>query len=105
MSKCKFRISLSLEQMQYISGCPDCPPDLKRLIDIQLMKATTGYVQPAFTVKTEVDLAPEIAYRKACQYLDAGQQVPVNLLPRYNEYRYLNDLMSPEEAAEYELTI
>lgn len=107
----KFRISLSQEQIQFILSCPDVPADLKKQLELALFKAGNGYLKPAYeitgrqaslTPKTKRDLPLETKYQMALHYVDAGEPVPPELFPAYTEYRYLNDMMDAEEAAEYE---
>jgi hypothetical protein len=103
INKCKFRISISQEQMQFILACPDCPADLRRIIEVALVKAGNGYVKPAFEVKTDAaKLAIDKQYRMALDYLDRGQPIPQHIIAGYEQYRYENDLMSEEELADYE---
>lgn len=103
MSKCKFRISVSLEQMRYIISCPDCPPDLRKQLDLAIMKASHGYTVPAYEVKTSTkQLSLDQAYRIACRTLEGGGELHGEMLKQYNEYRYQNDLMSDEESEQYE---
>lgn len=104
-SKCKFRISLSQAQMNWIMACPDCPLDLKKQLRIALIKADEGMIAPAYEIipKQKKDLPLETRYKMAIKYLDRNQPIPEELAGAYQEYRYLNDLMSDEEIAEYEL--
>lgn len=104
-SKCKFRISLSQAQMNWILACHDCPLDLKKQIRIALIKASEGMIAPAYEIipKQKKDLPLETRYKMAIRYLDRNQPIPDELAGAYQEYRYLNDLMSDEEIAEYEL--
>ena len=102
----KFRISISPEQIKYILSCPDCPEDLKKQLELALFKADKGIVKPAYEIKQREKkaLPPEVQYKMALNFLDRGQDIPEHLISGYNEFRYLNDLMSQEEASEYELT-
>jgi hypothetical protein len=100
----KFRISISTEQLDYILACPDCPTDLRKQLELAKFKAANGYVKPAYEIKPreKKDLPLETKYKMATQYLERGQDIPEELIAAYNEYRYLNDLMSPEDMEEYE---
>lgn len=102
----KFRISLSQDQIQWILSCPDCPTDLKKQLRVHLLKIDEGLVQPAYAIvtptpKTKKDLPLEQRYKMALRFLDHGDPIPDELLAAYNEYRYLNDLMSDEESEQY----
>jgi hypothetical protein len=104
VSKCKFRISISAEQMRWIMACPDCPADLKKQLRIALIKADEGMIAPAYEIvpRQQKDLPLETKYKLASAYLARDQDIPLDLKLAYDEYRYLNDLMSEEEAEEYE---
>lgn len=104
-TKGKFRISVSREQMQYILSCPDCPADLRKQLKLALIKADEGMITPAYEIvpKEKKDLSLETQYKMACKYLDRDADIPDDLMPAYNEYRYMNDLMSPEDSKVYEL--
>jgi len=102
-TKCKFRISLSAEQMRWIMSCPDCPPELRKQLKLALIKADEGMLTPAYEIvtKPEPELTPEAKYKLATAYLSRNQPIPSELIKAYDEYRYLNDLMSDEESAAY----
>ena len=106
-SKCKFRISVSKEQLDFILSCPDCPPDLRKIIELQLFKIQGGMATPAYELRQlqprkAADLKPEQAYKMACSHLEMGKEIPAHLLQGYSTYRYENDLMNEEEQAQYE---
>lgn len=100
----KFRISLSQDQIQWILACPDCPQDLKKQLRVHLIKIDEGLISPAYEIKPreKKDLTIEQKYKLACKYLEQDQPVPNELTSAYNEYRYLNDLMSDDELRKYE---
>ena len=103
----KFRTSLSLEQVQWIMAKPDCPIELYKQLDLLVYKANAGLAKPAFSVKAskekkEESLSIEQGYKIACKKLEQGQPLDERLQNAYNEYRYTNDLMTPEEEADYE---
>ncbi len=100
----KFRISISQEQLEWILTNPDCPADLKKQLRVHQLKISEGLVQPAYEIKPreKKDLSLDTKYLMACSYLKRDMPIPVDLIPAYNEYRYLNDLMESEEASVYE---
>jgi hypothetical protein len=106
-SKCKFRISVSREQMGWIMACPDCPADLRKQLRIALIKADEGMITPAYEIqplvpRTVKELPLDAQYKLACAYLGRNESIPGHLAAAYTEYRYLNDMMDEEESAEYE---
>jgi len=106
MTSAKFRISLSLSQIDWIiANCQADMPELHRQLSLLKAKADLGYTKPAYELQAprQVKEIPiEIKYKSACRYLDRGEPVPLELMPAYQEYRYLNDLMDEEESAAYE---
>lgn len=109
MSNGKFRISISLEQMDWIiNNCKDTMPDLYKQLSLAKTKAELGYTKPAFaiapklSVKTKKALSPSECYSLAQHHLARGEEIPEHLQAGYMTYRYDNDLMSPEEMEDYE---
>lgn len=109
MSVGKFRISISLEQMTWIlEHCKEDMPDLYNQLLLHKIKAEGGITQPAFVIKP----APAPGLRKgatqkekydyvvSCQ--NSNKPYPPELQEAYDEYRYLNDLMAPDEMEAYE---
>lgn len=100
----KFRISMDLDQMKWILSKEDCPADLKKQLELATFKASNGFVQPAYELKpkTVKEVPLEDRYKMACKIMEAGKPLPEELKAAYEEFRYLNDLMSDEESAAYE---
>ena len=78
----KFRISVSKENLEWIVSQPECPEDLFKVISLALFKIGSGLLKPAFEIK------------QSSEQQTAEQQEQA--------YRYVNDLMTEEEAAAYE---
>ena len=108
MSLGKFRISLSIEQINWIlANCQAEMPELYNQLVLIKFKAEGGVTKPAFTIKPEtIRLRKEATikekYDLALELINKGQSVPQDLRDAYDEYRYLNDLMAPNEMDEYE---
>jgi len=100
--KSKFRISLSTEQISWILSHPDCPVELRKQLQVHLIKINSGLVTPAYEVKVFADLDPETQYRKISQKLEAGSPLTEEEKEALNKYRYTNDLMSDAERLSYE---
>lgn len=100
----KFRISISQEQLNWILSCPDCPADLKKQLKLHLLKIDEGLIKPAYEIRPRQikDISMEQKYKLACKYLAQEQQIPEELQAGYDEYRYMNGLMSDEESDVYE---
>lgn len=108
-SNCKFRISLTLEQINWILSCPEIPVSLSKQLNMLKLKAENGLVTPAYTLTPRQPAAPRYnkirgkqAYELGEQFVAEGQPIPEDLMHAYQEYKYLNDLMSPEEQLAYE---
>ncbi len=78
----KFRISVSKENLEWIVSQPECPEDLFKIVNLALFKVGSGLLKPAFEIK------------QSSEQQTAEQQEQA--------YRYVNDLMTEEEAAAYE---
>lgn len=103
----KFRVALSLEHLNWILSQESCPPELHKQLSVHAFKASNGLTQPAYEIKSLIpksrkELSLDDKYLMACKMLEQGRPLPPELQSAYSEYRYLNDLMSDEESAEYE---
>lgn len=83
----KFRISITKENLEWILAQPDCPEDLFKVTNLALFKVGSGILKPAFEVKGP----GQGSGKKAFKQLDE------------EAYRYLNNLMTEEEEAVYEI--
>lgn len=109
----KFRISLSLAQIDWIlANCKTDLPELHSQLTLIKFKAETGLTAPAYSLspreKKEKPAPPpkkipiESTYKNAVLKLNAGLPLTQTEKDAYDEYRYLNDLMTEEEANLYE---
>lgn len=111
MSAGKFRISLNKAQIDWIiANCQADMPELYKQLSILKAKADLGFTQPAYELKEKIPkpvkpMSLEDRYQIACKQISLGQVPNPALQAAYDEYRYLNDLMTPEDAAAYELQI
>lgn len=113
-SKGKFRISLSLAQIDWIlANCKSDLPELHSQLTLIKFKAETGLTSPAYSLappreKKEKPLAipkrlpMDKLYSIAVNHINANIPLTEELKNAYDEYRYLNDLMSESEADQYE---
>jgi len=119
----KFRPYFTAAELQEIILCLKSHPSPRRLTICQylesfLLKINHGIVSPAHTLNPSLEqklgfpdpstpipishnLTGEAAYNK--WLLSPGSATPKEIAEAMN-WRYLNDLMSPEEEAEYERT-
>lgn len=114
MSSGKFRISLSLAQINWIlEHCQDDMPELHKQLMLLKTKADLGYVKPAYELAPARQPAPkkikqsdfiskEEAYKQAMSYVTNDLPIPEHLKEGYDLYRYDNGLMTPEEVTAYE---
>jgi len=100
--KCKFRISLSADQIQWILSHSDCPAELRKQLSLHLFKINQGLVTPAFKVQSFSDLPSDIKYKKVLTKLGEGHELNTEEKDAYDQYRYENGTMSDEEMATYE---
>lgn len=112
----KFRISLNLDQINWIiANCQAELPDLHKQLVLLKTKAELGYTKPAYEIQPQRERVKktnlidndkskhvETQYMIALNYLERGQTLTPELQSAYDEYRYLNDLMTPEESSAYE---
>ena len=101
-TKCKFRISLSPEQIQWILSHDDCPSELKKQLSLHLFKINQGLVAPAFTVQSFASLPADTKYKKVLAKLGEGKELNAEEQEAYDQYRYENGTMNDEEMAQYE---
>lgn len=101
-SNCKFRISLSPDQIQWILSHDDCPSELRKQLSLHLFKINQGLVTPAFTVQSFASLAPEVKYKKVLAKLGEGLELNAEEQQAYDQYRYEQGLMDSEEMEAYE---
>ncbi len=119
----KFRPYFTAAELQEIINCLKSHPTPRRLTICQylesfLLKINHGIISPAHTTAPSLEqklgfpdpnqpipvshnLTGEAAYNK--WFLDPKSATPKEIAEAMN-WRYLNDLMSPEEEAEYERT-
>lgn len=107
----KYRISLSLAQLQWIAAqarqAPASPltTELYKAVVIQVTKIEADAVKPAF-------VATVSATPVAVQESDTDRYMRLSLIPQeqrtaeqqkeIDDYRYFNNLMSPKEEAAYD---
>ncbi len=108
----KFRPSLTLDEIQFILTHPhiSTQPDLATKLSTFVLKATHGLVKPshvklrsptlesaglASTSPNQIDSLMEL-YKLNPSILTPSQ------LDQINHHRYINDMMTTEEEAEYE---
>ena len=113
MSLGKFRISLSLDQINWIlDNCKDTVPELHAQLTLIKFKAETGITAPSYTLAPPKEKAPPKPKPEKNLTLQEKYNIALSLQARglpmgeylegYNEYRYLNDLMTPDEMDTYE---
>ena len=111
----KFRISLNLNQINWIiANCQAEMPELHKQLLLLKTKADLGLTKAAYeiqppreraapkTKETDKSKHVEAQYKVACNYLERGQTLTPELQAAYDEFRYLNDLMTAEESVAYE---
>lgn len=121
MSEQKFRTSLTLSQIAWIMEKSKESGEQQALfkqLALLKTKAELGYTQAAYTLqpqevkeakKTERLLEKKAAgnlsladkYFLALDILEAGNELSEDLKSAYDEYRYLNDIMTAEESMTY----
>lgn len=99
---CKFRVSLSTSQIQWILSNDDCPSELRKQLSLHLFKINEGLVTPAFKVQSFSDLPTEIKYKKVLSKLGEGLSLTEEEKAAYGQYRYENGLMGEDEMLKYE---
>lgn len=101
-SNCKFRISLSPDQIQWILSHEDCPSELRKQLSLHLFKINQGLVTPAFKVQSFSDLPSDVKYKKVLSKLGEGLTLNAEEQEAYDLYRYENDFMEEAERNAYE---
>lgn len=111
METTKFRVSISLDELNWIvDNCKETKPELYNRLLLIKIKADGGLTKPAFVTKPEIPGVRKGASLKEKYQFVVDQknkgisldQIPEELRLAYDEYRYLNDLMGPEEMEAYE---
>lgn len=115
----KFRPYFTLSEMEELISCLKESPSPKRLgiasyLEIFIHKANSGINKPAHRTKPTIDVSlgftpdPELTIEQL-KYLawikqttKPNEQLTAREIELSKQYRYENDLMSPQEEAEYE---
>lgn len=114
----KFRPSLSLAEIQYIVGLiKSSPPStigisLTRSLERMILKAKYGIVGPSHvsiqeSIEQELGFSPKESSDELLQelmliYDSTPSALSDKQISEIKRYRYLNDMMTPEEEASYE---
>lgn len=107
----KFRPSLSLTEIQHIlHHLPPTGNDaLRRKLEVFTIKAEHGIASPSHVAIGKQSLESSLGFsaddtmaQLLALYQTTPQLLSVTQLTRVQHHRYLNDLMSPEEEAQYE---
>lgn len=116
----KYRLSLSLAQLKWIAAQARQAPESALTVElyrntlIQITKIEADAVKAAFVVTTP---AAKVSEASPVQYSESDEDVYLRLtgIPTeqrteedkrtIRQYRYFNNLMAPDEEAEYEQTV